>query len=60
MVKDNQVRRLFQLKDEEKSISIAAMKSGMSENTARKYIRSGKIPSQMSEWPIRNPQFLAN
>jgi transposase len=47
MVTDKQVRRLFKLKNREKSISTAAMKCGMCENTARKYIKANKLPSQM-------------
>ncbi len=44
MVTDNQVRLLMKLKPNN-SISVAAVKSGMSENTARKYINSGVLKS---------------
>ncbi|MCD4654413.1 IS21 family transposase [bacterium] len=47
MVTDNQVRRLFKLKNTEKSIADAAMKAGMCENTARKFIQLCKLPSHL-------------
>lgn len=45
MVKDEQVRRLFKMKNKV-SINVAAMKSGMAVNTARKYYDLNKLPSQ--------------
>ena len=45
MVKDQQVRRLMKLIKKEKSIKIAASKAGMDEKTARKYIKSGRLPA---------------
>jgi len=59
MVTDNQIRRLLML-NQENSVAIAAAKSGMCENTARKYINSGKLPSQsMAErnWKTRKDPF---
>lgn len=47
MVTDKQIRRLFKLKNTEKSIADASMKSGICENTARKYIQLGKLPSHL-------------
>lgn len=44
----------------EKNLSVAAAKSGMSENTARKYLRLGKLPSQCKQnrtWRTREDPF---
>lgn len=60
MVKDQQVRRLMKLNQIEKSLSIAAAKAGMSENTAHKYIRLGKLPSEYKQertWRTRDDPF---
>ena len=60
MVTDNQVRRLFKLKNSEKSIADAAMKSRMCENTARKYVQARKLPSEMCSphtWRTREDSF---
>lgn len=46
MVTDNQVRRLMKLIHTESSFAVAADKAGMSEPTARKYVRLGRLPSQ--------------
>ncbi len=46
MVTDNQVRILMKLINQEKLLKTAAAKAGMSEKTARKYRKSGKLPSQ--------------
>ncbi len=46
MITDEQVRKLMTLKQREKNLSIAAAKSGMSENTARKYIQSNQLTKQ--------------
>ena len=46
MVTDNQVRILMKLVNQEKLLKTAAAKAGMSEKTARKYRKSGKLPSQ--------------
>ena len=48
MVTDQQVRRLFKLIQTEKNFGIAAMKAGMDEKTARKYEKSGKLPSDLN------------
>ncbi len=61
MVTDNQVRRLFKLKNSEKSIADAAMKSGMSENTARKYLKINWLPSEIKTphtWRTREDPFV--
>jgi hypothetical protein len=59
MVEDNQVRILMKLVNQEKLLKTAAAKAGMSEKTARKYRRSGKLPSQckvVHDWRTR-PDF---
>jgi len=61
MVTDNQVRRLLRLKQTEKSLTIAASKAGMDEKTARKYLRSGKLPSEVKpdhQWRTRKDPFI--
>ena len=60
MVTDQQVRRLFKLIQTEKNFGIAAMKAGMDEKTARKYLRSGKLPSDLKQehtWRTRKDPF---
>jgi hypothetical protein len=47
MVNDNQVRKLMKLINEGDSLAVAAAKSGLSEPTARKYIRAGRLPSHL-------------
>ena len=66
MVTDNQVRMLMKLVNQEKLLKTAAAKAGMSEKTARKYLRSGELPSQskvIHDWrtrqdPIDNNDWL--
>ena len=56
MVTDQQVRRLMKLKQKGKTLSLAAAKAGMDEKTARKYLRLGKLPSEVritSQWRTR-------
>jgi len=56
MVTDNQVRILMKLINQEKLLKTAAAKAGMSEKTARKYRKSGKLPSQcrvLHDWRTR-------
>lgn len=60
MVTDQQVRRLFKLSQTEKNFGIAAIKAGMDEKTARKYRRSGKLPSDLKQehtWRTRKDPF---
>ena len=60
MVTNEQVRNLMKLIQKEKTLSIAAAKAGMDEKTARKYRRSGKLPTQMAKphiWRTRNDPF---
>jgi len=46
MVTDKQFGKLMKLIKTEKNQNLASTKSGMDEKTARKYIRTGKLPSQ--------------
>ncbi len=60
MVTDQQVRRLFMLNEKEKNGTIAAAKAGMDPKTARKYIKMGKLPSQIKcthDWRTRKDPF---
>ena len=60
MVKDQQVRRLVKLKRNEKTLTMAAAKAGLSRNTARKYLKAGKLPSQCQPeryWRTRSDPF---
>ena len=45
MTTDHQVRRLRMLIQTEETQAIAAGKAGMDEKTARKYLKSGVLPS---------------
>lgn len=47
MVTDNQIRRLVFHMQRESTFELAAAKAGMDEKTARRYVRSGKLPSEM-------------
>jgi hypothetical protein len=60
MVTDQQVRKLMKLEKTEETLSLAAAKAGMCEKTARKYRRSGKLPSEMAKphtWRTRADPF---
>lgn len=60
MVTDQQVRKLMELRNKDKTMSTAASKAGMAENTARKYCRLGLLPSQLEEphtWRTRKDPF---
>ncbi len=60
MVTDTQIRRYFRLMQTEKTKSIAASKAGIDENTARKYERLGKLPSEVKPehtWRTREDPF---
>jgi len=49
------------LKTREETLAAAAAKNGMHENTARKYLRSGKLPSQSKiphTWKTRKDPFV--
>ena len=60
MVTDQQVRKLMKLNQEEKDLAVAAAKAGMSENTARQYLRHLRLPSQVKQdrtWRTRDDPF---
>ena len=60
MVTDQQVRRLMMYVKREKTKAIAASKAGMDEKTARKYLKSGKLPGQLKKdhsWRTRKDPF---
>ena len=46
-VTDAQVRKLMEEKNKHGKTNRAAMMAGMDRKTARKYLRSGKLPSEM-------------
>lgn len=61
MITDHQYRRLIMLVNKEKTLSVAAAKSGMDEKTARKYLREQNLPSQLKashEWSTRKDPFI--
>jgi hypothetical protein len=60
MVTDKQVRKIMKLINQEKTLETAAAKAGMSKKTARKYRRSGRLPSQckvLHTWRTRQDPF---
>jgi len=60
MVSDEQVRRLMKRIQTEKTLALAAAKAGMDEKTARRYRRSGKLPSECRPehtWRTREDPF---
>lgn len=60
MVTDLQVRKFMKLNQQEKQLSDAASKAGMSEKTARKYLHLQKLPSQCKPertWRTRQDPF---
>jgi len=60
MVTDKQVRRLFSMKNKVKYLYQLADKAGMSTKTARKYLKSGVLPSQcqtIHDWPTHPDAF---
>jgi len=60
MVTDNQVRILMKLINQNKMLKTTTAKAGMSEKTARKYRRSGKLPGQckpIHDWKTHEDVF---
>lgn len=60
MTKDAQVKGLFSAMSQNKCLSKAALKADMSEQTARKYLRLGSLPSEnkpLHDWPTREDPF---
>ena len=57
---DAQVRKLMEEMSKHGRIGVAAMKEGMDRKTARKYVKAGKLPSEMKEprtWRTREDPF---
>ena len=57
---DAQVRRLKRLSKTEQNQEVAATKAGMDPKTARKYLRSGQLPSEQKtdrNWRTRSDPF---
>lgn len=60
MIKDRQVRILRQALDRGETLAAAARRAGMDEKSARKYGRTGELPSQMKterNWRTREDPF---
>jgi len=60
VITDQQVRLLMKLFSENKPLIQAAVRAAMSESTARKYVRSGQMPSEMAAphtWRTRADPF---
>ena len=60
MISDKRVGRLRELMERHKRLNIAAAQAGMDEKTARKYLRSGRLPSEMAAehtWRTREDPF---
>ncbi len=60
MVTDKQVMRLMKLIHTEKTKQVAALKAGMDEKTARKYVELEKLPSETKaphKWRTRSDPF---
>lgn len=60
MITDEQVRKLMKLREVE-TIEVAAAKAGMAERTARKYLKCGRLPSEMKgprAWRTRDNPFV--
>jgi hypothetical protein len=53
MITDNQARKLMKHLQENRTLGVAAAKSGMDEKTARKYRDLGKLPSELEAERIR-------
>lgn len=63
MVKGQQIRRLFMHMKKEKYQYQAVDKAGMTERTAYKYIKAGKLPRQLKrehDWKTRVDPFVEN
>ena len=57
---DKQVRRLLKLSKEGLPLSTLAAKAGLDVKTARKYVKSGRLPSQMKaprDWRTHQDAF---
>ncbi len=62
-VQDAQVRKLMEEMTKHGRIGVAAMRAGMDRKTARKYVASGKLPSELKQprtWRTRKDPFEAD
>lgn len=62
-VTDAQVRRLMEEMSKGRHIGNAAMKAGMDRKTARRYMKAGKLPSELKQprwWRTRKDPFAAD
>jgi hypothetical protein len=62
MISDRQARKVIELMQSERTKAIAATKAGMNEKTARKWVRLGKLPSEIKAshtWRTRTDPFKA-
>lgn len=60
MVTNQQIRRLFKMLQKGETLSLAALKAGMDEKTARKYRDLGRLPSELKvehTWRTREDPF---
>lgn len=60
MISDRQIRKVIRLMQSNRTMAIAADKAGMSERTARKWIKRGKLPSELKAphaWRTREDPF---
>ena len=60
MITDRQVRKLWKLLSAGRSLSAAALATGMTEKTARRYRALGKLPSETKvehDWRTRRDPF---
>jgi len=56
MKTDSEVHRMIRERNKGKTLDQAAARAGMSVPTARKYLRAGKLPSQLKQpRSYRNP-----
>ena len=49
MTTDAQVRKLMQEMEKHGKVGKAALRAGMDRKTARKYVKAGKLPSELSK-----------
>ncbi len=59
-ISDQQVRRLRKLMERQRRLNVSASAAGMDEKTARKYLKAGKLPSEMNgehTWRTREDPF---
>ena len=63
MVKDAQVRKLMNEKSKHGQVGLAALRAGMDRKTARRYLRIGRLPSELKAprtWRTRPDRFAAD